>query len=90
MYGTLSYLSYLWDLKEQKRREDALKSSFGVAMQVIGRVGGSNWQDQKCKLKCLKFIRLTLNYSATLISACTHVPVIQTPLPTTSQEYNCN
>ena len=39
MYGTLSYLSYLWDLKEQKRREDALKSSFGVAMQVIGRVG---------------------------------------------------
>ena len=54
MYGTLSYLSYLWNLKEQKRREDALKSSFGVAMKVIGRVGGSNWQDQKCKLKCPK------------------------------------
>ena len=32
-----------------------------------------DWQGQKCNLKRLRFIRLTLNYSVcTVISACTH------------------
>ena len=47
----LSYLSYLWDLEEQ-RWGDTLKSSFGVAMQGTtgggegGRGGGGNFNGE--------------------------------------------
>ena len=36
MYGASSYLLNLWDFEHQRGRGgDALKSSFGVAMQFI-------------------------------------------------------
>ena len=34
MYGALLYLSYLWDLEDQRDGGDALKSKFGVVMQA--------------------------------------------------------
>ena len=44
-----------------------------------------DWQGQKCKLEFSNVYEI--NYIVTVISACTHPCGIQTPLPTTSQEY---
>ena len=52
-----------------------------------------NWQGQKFHWKCPKVydMTLTLSYKVMVISTCTHILMIQTPLPTLSQEYiYCN